>query len=413
MKPFLLSIVISSLLIGSAFSQEDTYQWLEEVDGDKALKWVEEQNKATLGVLMKRDTYQPIYEKSLEIYNSADRIPTPSIQGKYVYNFWQDQTHERGIWRRTDKESYLAGTPKWETLLDLDAMYAADNIKWVYKGATGLYPDYKRFIVSLSKGGGDAVIRREFDVETQSFVEGGFEMPEAKGGASWIDENSLLIASDFGEGTLTTSGYPRQVKIWKRGTPLESAKMIFEGNESDVGTWGATINKPNRTYTALIQATTFYTSKTFMYEDGALVQLPIPEDADLSEIIGDQVIIELKSDWEVNGETFPQGAVISATYNRLLRKDYDIRVVYIPDATSSVTSTLATRNKLIVNALTNVKSILYAYTFENGAWVAEEIDAPDYGTIRLGSADDLSDQYFFFYQNFLTPSSLYLADAEK
>jgi len=413
MKLFLLSIVVSCLFAGSAFSQEDAYQWLEEVDGDKALKWVEEQNKATLDVLMKRDTYQPIYDKSLEIYNSADRIPTPTIMGKYVYNFWQDQNHERGIWRRTDKDSYLAGTAKWETLLDLDAMYAEDNIKWVYKGATGLYPDYKRFILSLSKGGGDAVIRREFDVETKSFVEGGFEMPEAKGGASWIDENTLLIASDFGEGTLTTSGYPRQVKIWKRGTSLESATMIFEGNESDVGTWGATINKPNRTYTAIVQATTFYTSKKYVYENDELIEMPIPDDADLNEILGDQVIIELKSDWEVNGETFPQGAVVSATYDKLLKKEYDIKVVYVPDQISSVTSIQATRNKLIVNALTNVKSILYAYTFENGAWVAEKMDAPDYGTIRLGSADDLSDQFFFFYQNFLTPSSLYLADAEK
>ncbi|MGH1365879.1 MAG: prolyl oligopeptidase family serine peptidase [Calditrichia bacterium] len=414
MKKALQTVLILNILFAAGFAQEqDPHQWLENVDDQKALSWVEEQNTKTLDVLMKQESYQPIYEKSLEIYNSADRIPTPSIYGNYIYNFWQDQQNERGIWRRTAKTTYMSGEPEWETLLDLDAMYSQDSIKWVFKGATGLSPDYNLFILSLSKGGGDAVVRREFNVEKKAFVEKGFEMPEAKGAASWIDKNTLLISSNFGEGTVTTSGYPRQVKIWKRGTPLESAKLIFTGNESDVGTWGFTVNKPNRTYTMLTQAITFYTSKTYAYENNQLIELAIPDDADLSEILGDQAIIELKSDWEVNGKTLPQGAVISAHYDKLLKGEYELSVVFVPDETSSVTSMLSTRNQLIINVLTNVKSELRSYSFNYGEWVSKKIDAPDYGTIRLSASDDLTDQYFFYYQNFLTPSSLFFADDAK
>src|ERR1035438_377582 len=159
MKKYLILCFTVFALISSIHAQvEDPYLWLEEVDGQKALEFVNKQNKITFDKLSNQKEYQGIYSKCLEIYNSNDRIAFPMMHGEFIYNFWQDKEHVRGIWRRSSKASYLSGSPAWETLLDIDKMAKDDSIKWVYKGAEGLYPDYNRFLISLSKGGGDAVI---------------------------------------------------------------------------------------------------------------------------------------------------------------------------------------------------------------------------------------------------------------
>ncbi len=261
---FLIAMLLSVNLVNA--QEEDPYEWLEKVEDEKALEWVEDMNKKSLGVLTSHEKYDDIYQKSLEIYNSDERIAYPNVYGDFVYNFWQDADHVRGIWRRSSKENYMSGNPDWEILLDLDEMSKKDDVKWVYKGATGLYPDYKRFMVFLSRGGGDATIKKEFSVEDKSFVNNGFSLPEAKGSVNWIDENTLIVSTDFGKGTLTTSGYPRQVKIWERGTDISEAKTIFEGDSTDVGIWGMTINKADNTYTLIHQGMTFFTSSTYIFE---------------------------------------------------------------------------------------------------------------------------------------------------
>ena len=229
-------------------AQEDTYQWLEEVDGQKALEFVNSHSKATFEKLSKEKDYQDIYNKSIERYNSTERIAYPTIHGDYVYNFWKDKDHVRGIWRRCSLENYKSGNPTWETLLDMDDLSLKDDIKWVFKGGSGLYPDYDRFLIELSKGGGDAVVTKEFDVNKKQFIENGFFIDESKGSASYVDENTLIVSTNFGEGTMTTSGYPRQVKLWKRGTSLKDAQLIYEGESSDVGTWGYVLRDGSQTY---------------------------------------------------------------------------------------------------------------------------------------------------------------------
>jgi prolyl oligopeptidase len=392
---------------------EDPYLWLEKVEDEKALEWVEDMNEKSLNVLTSHEKYDDIYQKSLEIYNSDERIAYPVVYGDFVYNFWQDADHVRGIWRRSSKESYMSGNPDWEILLDLDEMSKKDDVKWVYKGATGLYPDYKKFMVFLSRGGGDATIKKEFDVVRKSFVTDGFSLPEAKGSVSWIDENTLIVSSDFGKGTLTTSGYPRQVKIWKRGTDISEAKTIFEGDSTNVGIWGMTINKADNTYTIIHQGVTFFTSRTYVYEDNEIIKLDIPEDADINDILNKQVIIHLKSQWKVGGKTYPQGALISVDYNELLNRKHDIKLITAPTAKSSITSASATKNMLIVNMLNNVKSELYTYKFENGNWKKEKVDAPQMGSIGILDTDSHSDEYFFNFENFLSPSTLYFANASS
>ncbi len=394
-------------------AQEDKYQWLEEVDGKKALEFVAAQNKATVEKLSMEKDYQSIYEKSLEISNSSDRIVYPGILGKYVYNFWKDKDHERGIWRRCLLSDYASGKTNWEVLLDIDELSKKDNIKWVYKGASGLYPSYNRFLVQLSNGGGDAVVIKEFDVEKKQFIENGFQIEEAKGEATYIDENTLCVSTDFGEGTMTSSGYPSQVKIWKRGTLLKDAQLIYEGQHSDVGTWGGTLRDGEKVYTFISRAPTFFTSQKIIWIDNKIVTLDIPEDCNLNGLLNDQLLIQLKSDWTVNSKTYKNGALLSLSFTQLLKGNKSIQLIVEPDEFSSISEVSTTKNKVLVNLLTNVTSQLYIYSFADGKWSNQKVKAPDFGTISLITTDQFSDQYFFQYENFITPTTLYAADAGK
>ena len=410
-KYILLSFTFFACILVNA-QEEDPYQWLEEVDGAKALEFVNKQNQLTIGKLAHEKEYENIYQKSLEIYNSTERIVNPSLYGNYVYNFWQDKEHARGIWRRTTKASYLSGNPVWETILDIDDMSKKDNIKWVYKGANGLYPKYERFMVYLSKGGGDATITREFDPATKSFIENGFQLGEAKGGASYLDENTAIVSTNFGKGTMTTSGYPRQVKIWKRGTPLQDAKLIFEGDTTDVSSSGYVMRDGDQKYLMVRRGTTFYTGYNYVQVDDKLVKLDLPDDSDISAILNNQLIVSLKSDWNVNGKTYKQGSVVSLNFTSFIKGQKEIQVMFQPDEFTSVSSISSTKNTLLVNILTNVKSELYIYSIKKGAWENKKVAAPDFGNISINETDDFSDEYFFTYTNFLTPSTLYFANAK-
>jgi prolyl oligopeptidase len=319
MKKLILSYLLFIGFSLNIFAQQDPYMWLEEVDGTKALEFVNKQNKLTFDKLSSLKEYQSIYNNSLEILNSTERIIYPNIQGQYIYNFWQDKEHVRGIWRRTTKQGYASGNPVWETLLDIDAMSEKDNVKWVYKGASGLYPDYNLFLVNLSKGGGDAVVVREFDATKKAFVENGFAMEEAKGGASYIDQNTLIVSSNFGPNTMTTSGYPRQVKIWKRGTALKDAQLIHEGSVTDVSSSGYVARDGSIQYTMVQRGITFYSSQKFVWLKDKLVKLDIPEDADISGLLNNQLVCQLKSDWKAGDNTYKQGSLVSLNFTDLLK----------------------------------------------------------------------------------------------
>ena len=411
-KTFLLIIILVSNLY-TMMAQEDPYLWLEEVDGKKALEFVDTQNKATIDVLMQQKDYQDIYSKSLAIINATDRIAFPAIYGNYIYNFWQDKEHVRGIWRRTTKTSYNSPNPVWETLLDIDALSKQDNVKWVYKAAQGLYPKYDRFLVSLSKGGGDAVVVKEFDATTKTFIKDGFNMPESKCSISYLDANNLIVGTDFGDGSMTTSGYPKIVKLWKRGTPLSDAKTIYEGDATDVSDSGYVLRDGLKNYLMVGKGETFYSSKTFIYQNNKLISLAIPDDATISALLNNQLIISLKSDWSINGSTYKQGAVVAANFTSLINGKTELQLIYEPDAFSSINEISSTKNYLLFDILNNVKNELYVYSLSNGKWMKSKVNAPDFGTIGLGSTDEFSDDYYYTFQNFLTPTSLYLANAKS
>ncbi len=409
-KNILFHLLILGISLNS-FAQQDPYMWLEDIDGVKALEFVNKQNKISYDKLSSMKEYQEIYNKSLEIYNSVERIVYPTIYGDYIYNFWQDKDHVRGIWRRTTKQSYISATPAWETLLDLDAMSAKDNVKWVYKGASGLYPDYNLFLVNLSKGGGDAVVVKEFDVNQKTFVENGFVMEEAKGGADFIDKNRLIVSTDFGPNTMTTSGYPLQVKIWERGTSIKDAKLIHTGKVTDVGSWGYVMRDGNIGYTMIHQAISTFESQKLIWINDKLVKLDIPPDAEVPALLNNQLVISLKSDLKTGGKTFKQGSLVSLNFTDLIKGQKNIQLILEPDSYSSISGVSSTKNKLLVELLSNVKSELYIYSFSAGNWSRQKVAAPDFGAISVNATNELTDDYYFSFTNFLTPTTLYSANA--
>ncbi len=404
--------VAETAILEESLDIEDAYMWLEEVDGANALKFVEEKNKSTLEVLTNRPEYNGIYNKVLDIYNSTDRIAYPSITGSYVYNFWQDKTNERGLWRRMKKQDYLSGNTAWETVIDIDALSKKDNVKWVYKGSNGFYPKYDRFLVNLSKGGGDAIVIKEFDMTKKTFVEEGFSMDESKGGASYLDENTLIVARDFGDGTMTTSGYARQVKLWTRGTKLTDAKLIFEGQNEDVSVGGYLLRDGEKKYTIVYRGMTFYTSNSFVYENGKLTKIDIPDDASFSGVLNNQALVTLKSDWVVNKQTYRVGSLISINFSELLKGNKIISTIYVPTSTSSIADIFTTKNNLMLNIINNVKSELYEYKFSEKGWTNTKVKTPEFGTINPMTSDEDTDEYYIDFQNFLTPPSLLYSDGK-
>ncbi|SDE23526.1 prolyl oligopeptidase [Pricia antarctica] len=409
-------ILIQWVILASFFilqAQDDPYLWLEEVEGEKALAFVGEQSKATFDSLSKEKEYKNIYDNSLKIYNSPDKIPYPTIYGDFIYNSWKDKDHERGIWRRMSKTEYLRKDTVWEVLLDLDQMTKNDSIPWVFAGATGLYPKYDRFLVSLSKGGVDAAVVREFDPTTKSFLQDGFFIDEAKSDVAFLDENTVMVSTDFGENTMTTSGYARQVKLWNRGTLLKDAKLIYEGDSKDVGCFGYVLRDDTVNYPIILNYHTTFTGSAFLWMDDKAVKLDVPEDCNIQGILNNQLILDLKSDWEVQERIYPQGSLISLNLPDLLEGKKEIQLILQPDEFSSISQVSQTQNKLLVNVLRNVIGELHIYSFDKDKWEQKKVPTMDFGTIYIIESDASSDIYFCQYENFLHPSTLYVADATE
>ncbi|AOE49714.1 prolyl oligopeptidase family serine peptidase [Kangiella sediminilitoris] len=391
----------------------DPYIWLEEVEGKKALEWVEKNNEKSLGYLQSKPLYKELYAKNLEVYNSDERIPYVSQMGDFFYNFWRDDENPRGLWRRTTLEEYKKENPEWEIVLNLDELAEKEDENWVYKGTNCLYPDYDRCLINLSRGGADATVVREFDMNKKSFVEDGFQLPEAKSSLSWIDKDTLYVGTDFGKGSMTDSGYPRVVKVWERGQPLEKAKTVFEGEKDNVWNAGMVIHDGDEKYQIIYQGIDFYSSDIYMSTDHGLVKMDRPKDSDFSGIINGQLLLELKSDWTIGDKTYKQASLLSISIDDFMAGKKTFTEVLVPDSRTSIASVSMTKDHVLVTTLKDVSSELYRYTYNDGEWSHEQIDMPELGTLSVTGTSDEHNNFFINYQNFLTPSSLYYFDAEK
>ncbi len=394
--------------------QDDPYQWLEDVTGAKPMEWVKGENAKSTGELEARPEFKALHERLLSIYNSRERIPSATKRGEWLYNFWQDEANPRGLWRRTTMAEYRKKDPAWEILLDVGKLGAAENVNWVYKGAQCLYPDYRRCLVSLSRGGADAVEIREFDVEAKEFVKGGFVLPESKGDVAWRDADTLYVARDFGPGSLTKSGYPRIVKECKRGTPLADAKVLFEGQESDVSASAQVVNEKGRRYEFLSRNITFWESDEYVLDAaGKWVLLDTPKDAQVSAANG-SLLVKLKTPWTVGGATHKAGSLIAMDLDRFLAGERAFATIYDPTERAALQSFAITRDMIVLDILDNVKSRIVEVRHADGRWIAREVAVPPSSAIGVAALDrDASDDYWMTVTSFVEPTTLYLATPGK
>ncbi|MEO6340221.1 MAG: S9 family peptidase, partial [Caulobacteraceae bacterium] len=393
-----------------AEAASDPFLWLEEVEGQRALDWVRAQNSRSLGVLEADRRYPGLKAEALAIVNATDRIPMPSLRQGQVFNFWQDQANVRGLWRRTSLASYRTAAPKWETLLDVDALAKADKANWVYKGADCRWPDYRRCLVSLSDGGKDAVTVREFDMASKSFVEGGFKLPEGKQDVTWAGENTLLVGRDWGPGTMTTSGYPFVVKRLQRGQPLEAAVEVFRGKADDVAASGMVLHDGDRhSVTLFSRAVTFYESETWIDTPAGPAKLALPPKHSLKGMIKGQLLVTLEEDWS----GFKSGALISVDATEAARHPAALKAVLVlqPGPRQSIEGVSTTRSQVLVDLYENVQGGVRRYAFAGGRWTASDIDLPKNSSVDVVTTEDDSETFFASVTSFLTPSTLWLADA--
>jgi prolyl oligopeptidase len=386
----------------------DPYLWLEDVTGERALGWVREQNAISVRELEASPYFEPIRQRLLSILDSKARIPYVAKHGVYYYNFWRDDKNVRGLWRRTGLAEYKKAEPAWETVLDLDKLAELEKENWVWKGYDVLYPTYDRCLVSLSRGGADASVVREFDLNRKEFVTNGFYLPEAKSHAAWRDRDTLYVGTDFGHGSMTDSGYPRIVKEWRRDTPLASATLVFEGKAEDVSVDASVDHDHGRTYELIHRGLTFFTSDEYVRRGEKWVKLDKPADATVGTF-EDQLLLRLRSDWTVDGKTYPAGSLLAADFENYLKGERKFEMLFTPTVRKSLEATSDTKHYLIVNELENVRNRLYVLERKNGQWTRTPLETPAFGSVGAHGIDpDESDDYFMTVTDFLTPSSLYL-----
>ncbi len=410
---FAQTLVPSAQTTNQTISQTtiDPYLWLEEVQGEKALDWVKARNAETRAKLEQDTGFVQLRGELETILNSKDRIPYIQKMGKFVYNFWTDAAHPKGLWRRTSLKNYRQAEVEWETVLDIDAIAKAENESWVFKGSNCRAPVYDRCLIQLSRGGADAVTLREFDLQKKEFLRQGFVLPESKMNVDWRDLDTLFIGTDFGADSMTDSGYPRRVKEWKRGTAIADARLIFEGKKDDISVSASSYEHGKTKYEIVHRAITFYTSESFLIRGSRLEKLDLPAKGGM-QFFGTSMLLTPNEDWTVGGHTFISGSVLAINFEAFLKGSRDFFILYTPSEKTSFSTLVTTRDYVLIEGLDDVKSSLSEWHFSKGQWRTRKVNLPTMGAVAVTALDsEKSNDYLLSYSDYLSPSVLQLAHA--
>ncbi len=394
--------------------EQDPFIWLEEARSDRALDWVRAENDKTIEALATDPRFEKLQAEALAIFDAQDRIPYVSFRPDGLYNFWQDEDHEKGIVRRTTLESYRTDNPQWETVLDIDALAEAEGREWVYKGSNCLPPEQRLCMVALSDGGKDATVLREFDMAAGEFVEGGFTLPESQGSVDWIDENTMLVSRDFGEGTLTESLYPFTTRIWTRGQPIEVAEEIFRGEPTDVSAGVYLLRDSDSNVHARLayRGLDFFDRAYYVWQDGEWVGLDLPRKAAPYGIVDGQILFSTDVDWNAGDEVFPADSLVAADLEEWKADPNGAtkHLVWAPGERQTRQGGAITADSLYVGLLDNVRGQVLKLDFADGEWASNRVSLPDHASISIAASSDESDEVMYTVADFLSPTTLYYAD---
>ncbi|MEO6102458.1 MAG: prolyl oligopeptidase family serine peptidase [Pseudoxanthomonas sp.] len=420
---------------GSALAQEtaavtnDPYAWLEDVTGEKSLEWVKARNARSEAEIAATPEFKQLEGKILAMLDSDAKIPGVQKIGDFYYNFWKDKQHERGLWRRTTLDEYRKPQPKWETILDLDALNKAEGENWVWHGANCRRPDYNRCLIALSRGGADADVTREFDIDSRQWIKEGFFRPEAKGALGWKDADTVYVYTDFGPGSMTPSGYPRIAKEWKRGTPMSAATLVYEGTDKDMYIAAFHDDTPGFERDFVSRTIAFYNNELYLRDaqgcasgsgpgcagapgaDGKLVRIDVPNSTGKG-VVREWLTLELREPWQVGGKTYKAGSLLATKLDDFMAGKRDFEVLFEPTDSTSLAGATWTKSHVVLNVLDDVKNKLVVLKPENGEWKRSEFaGAPALGTIDVSAVDsDESDAVWLTVTDYLTPTTLMMAE---
>ena len=407
-----LSALVAPVVAETPPVTDDPYLWLEDVHGARSMDWVAKQNARSLAVLKGDPRYESFHQDALKIVNAADRIPTPDQIGRHIYNFWQDPTNVRGLWRRTTPAAYAGAAPAWESVLDLDKLSAAEKANWVWKGANCPPPTYKRCLVVLSDGGEDADTVREFDLSTRSFVDGGFSLPRSKQAADWLDDNTLILSRDWGPGTMTASGYPFVVKTLKRGQSLDQATEVFRGKPEDVSVDPFVLHDGDGHELVMItRGVDFFHSETYRVTTSGVERLYLPAKINLVGLLHGQIVFTTLEDWR----GYKAGDLVAFAPDELTKSDAPAggkgRLIFSPGPRQSVEQAATTAHRLVADILDNVRGGLVAFDPGPGGWTETPIKVAANSSVNLISTSYDNDTVYYSVENFLAPTHLWQTDA--
>lgn len=401
--------------------------FLEDVEGEKALAWVQAENERSLERLKADPRFAELEKDALDIVNSKERIPYGSVRDGFVYNFWQDETNVRGLWRRTSVDSYKTESAEWETVLDFDALAKTEDKNWVFKGANCFKiksSDEWRCMVSLSDGGKDAVVQREFDLNTKTFVADGFATHEAKQGIAWADADTLLIATDWGEisegvASVTESGYPYILKRLKRGTPIDQAEILFSSSPTVMGVWPMTFELDDgRVIQSAMEAESFFSFNYWLFpNDGTeAIKWPIPKKSTPQGVYAGQFLLTLEDDWDIDDESgFKQGDLVAFDLDAFLESKTlpNVSLVMRPKERQAIDSVSLSKDALLISYNDNVAGKIMSGDLVDGEWKFSPVALPDNGNAGIAFASKDESDVFLNYEGFLNPDSLYAFDANS
>ena len=409
-----LALSCSSAAVAAA-QDADPYLWLEDIEGEKALGWVKQENAATDALIVGRPGFEPDRKRAREILDDDRQIAMPGeVMGDMITNLWRDAANPRGLWRQSPLDAYLAGKPVWTTLIDVDALGKAEKQSWVWHGADCLAPAYTRCLVSLSPGGTDSDIVREWDRSTKSFVEGGFTLPQAKSSVTWEDADTLLVATDYGAGSMTASGYPRIVKRWKRGTPLSAAETVAEGAAEDVGMNVFAFTDGDKRWPMISRGKTFYTADIKLRSGDAsrYISTIVPDTASVRDVIDGQLILFLNQPWA----DIPAGSLVSLSLADMAAdRQVPIVTAMTPTKAQAIEEVSATDNILWVKALDDVEGKLFALRRDpaTGKWSQKEVPLAANATVGIAGTVGKRDLVLATAETMLTPPTLYAVSEDK
>lgn len=415
-------IVLLIFICGVAMAKEpastlDPFIWLEDIDSERSMDWVKKHNQSTADDYKSKPIYDELYQQALSTLNNKSRIPTVSRQGDWLYNYWKDGDHPRGIYRRAKVDNFINHQQAdWETVIDMDAYNKDNEGSWVFKGLNCLKPDYQRCLMFISPGGGDAVIMKEFDVDKKEFIKDGFQLPKAKMRVSWRDQDHLFVATDFGADSLTESGYPAVVKLWTRGEDLNTAQTLLTVPQKSVSVGSFRLGEGDEAIDFVIDSTSFWTNDYYILKNNTPKKLNLPNSVEINGVFQGQLVLSLKDDWAFQDQTLKQGMVLLINPDLLLNQEAeaeegDWQVFLDPDQFTTIESIDATDHSIIVNSLVDVVAQVDVYQPNlddaNRTWQKTRVEFPANGAVSLSSVDDKSGDFFAIYESFIKPPTLY------